>query len=190
MLDKITNDLVLEAKNFDNAAIEQIFEFFRPFIKKATFKFFLVGSDKEDVIQEGMIGLFLALKSFDPKKEVSFEVFAKQCIILRLKTAVKNSLRKKHTPLNNSLSFSDCTGEMDNFYSEDPLYEIIDNENVEAINSKLTKILSKFELSVLYFSNSGMNYKEIAVVLGKSAKSIDNALQRIKKKAAPILSVD
>ena len=189
-MEKITNDLVSKAKDFDNDAIDLVFDYFRPYIKNLAFRYFLVGSDKDDVIQEGMIGLFSAIKSFDAKKDVEFEIFAKQCIVLRLKTAVKNSLRKKHIPLNNSLSLYDESGELKSLYSEDPLYNIIDNENVEAINAKLTKILSKFELSVLYLLNSGMNYKEIAAVLGKSAKSIDNALQRIKKKAAPILTVD
>ena len=190
-MEHITEDLILKAKEFDNAAIELIFEYFRPFIKKIAFRYFLVGGDRDDVMQEGMIGLFSAIKGYDSSKEITFEVFAKQCINLRLKTAVKNSLRKKHIPLNNSLSLNDeSTEQIEAFYFEDPIYEIIDNENVEAINAKLTKILSKFELSVLYLLNSGMNYKEIAAVLGRSAKSIDNALQRIKKKAAPILGVD
>ena len=187
---EITNELLLKAKAFDNDAIELIFDYFRLYIKNLAFRYFLVGSDKDDVIQEGMIGLFSAIKSYDLKKDTSFESFAKQCIVLRLNTAVKNSLRKKHIPLNNSLSLNDEAGELEVVYFEDPLYNIIDNENVEALNAKLTKILSKFELSVLYLLNSGMTYKEIASVLGRSAKSIDNALQRIKKKAAPILSVD
>ena len=185
---EISNDLVLKAKDFDDIAIEIIFDHFRPYIKKLAFKFFLVGGDKDDVIQEGMIGLFSAVKSFDPSRSVAFEAFARQCIVLRLKTAVKNSLRKKHTPLNDSMSLTEeSVDKLTNFYLADPIYEIIDNESVEAINAKLTEVLSKFELSVLYLSNSGMNYKEIASVLGRSAKSIDNALQRIKKKAAPIL---
>lgn len=186
----ITNEQIAKAREFDNNTINFIFEQFKPFIKNLAFKYFLVGADKDDVMQEAMIGLFLAIKNYNSEKNVSFECFARNCIILKLKTAVKNSLRQKHIPLNNSLSIDTEFDSLINFQSKGPEDLYISNENFEIINIKLRKILSKFELSVLYLLYSGMTYKEVATVLGRSVKSIDNALQRIKKKAAPLFDFE
>ena len=177
--------LINKAKQFDDEAVNQIFDYFKPFLKNLAFKYFLVGSDKDDVIQEGMIGLFLAIKNYDDTKNKEFVKFAKSCIILKIKTAIKNSLRQKHIPLNNSISY-ETSLEKHEKYAQSPETEIIDVESYEQINTKLRKILSKFELTVLYLLNSGLTYKETASVLGRSTKSVDNALQRIKKKAAPL----
>lgn len=185
----ITNDEISSARDFDNNTINTIFEKFKPFIKNLAFKYFLIGADKDDVMQEAMIGLFLAIKNYNSSKNVSFESFARNCIILRLKTAVKNSLRQKHIPLNNSISMDADFDNLINIQTKGPEDLFISNENFEIINIKLRKILSKFELSVLYLLYSGMTYKEVATVLGRSVKSIDNALQRIKKKAAPLFDL-
>lgn len=178
--------LIEKAKTLDEAVLDEIFVFFKPFIRSVAFKYFLAGADRDDLIQEGMIGLFAAIKNFDSKKGVPFELFAKRCIILRLKTAVKNSLRLKHTPLNDSVSIEADETIWKTLWTTGPEEAFFDNEDYKIANEKLKVILSKFELSVLYLVNSGMTYKEIATVLGKPQKSIDNALQRIKKKAAPL----
>ena len=90
--------LIEKAKQLDEVALDEIFIEFKPFIRTIAFKYFLAGAERDDLVQEGMIGLFTAIKNFDSKKEVPFEVFAKRCIILRLKTVIKNSLRLKHAP--------------------------------------------------------------------------------------------
>lgn len=181
--------LITKAKNLDEAALDDIFIFFKPFIRAVAFKYFLAGADNDDLIQEGMIGLFTAIKNFDETKEVPFEIFAKRCIILRLKTVIKNSRRLKHSPLNESVSIEADESVFKSLYTGSPEDAFFDNEDFKIANEKLKEILSKFELSVLYLVSSGMSYKEIAAVLGKSPKSIDNALQRIKNKAAPLFNL-
>ena len=175
-----------KAKLLDENALEAIFSDFKPFIRTMALKYFLSGADRDDLMQEGMIGLFNAVKTFDATKNVPFSLFAKQCIVLRLKTVIKNSLRKKHAPLNQSLSIESDETIWKELKTGSPEEAFFDHEDVNIINEKLGEILSKFELSVLYLVSSGMTYKEIATVLGKTPKSIDNALQRIKKKAAPL----
>ena len=181
--------LIEKAKQLDEVALDEIFIEFKPFIRTIAFKYFLSGAERDDLVQEGMIGLFTAIKNFDSKKEVPFEVFAKRCIILRLKTVIKNSLRLKHAPLNHSISIEADETISKSLYTSGPEDTFFDNEDFKIANEKLKEILSKFELSVLYLISSGMSYKEIATVLGKTPKSIDNALQRIKKKAAPLFNL-
>ena len=181
--------LILQAKQLDETALNEIFMRMKPFIRSMAFRYFLSGADRDDLMQEGMIGLFNAIKNFDPSRGTSFELFAKRCIVLRLKTAVKNSLRKKHAPLNGSISLDAETSLQISLMTGSPEEEFFTNEDYKVTQKKLKNILSKFELSVLYLVNSGMTYKEIATVLGKSPKSIDNALQRIKKKAAPLFNL-
>ena len=183
---EIDTTLIEKAKQLDENALEAIFLELKPFIRTMAFKYFLSGADRDDLIQEGMIGLFHAVKNFDAGKEVPFEVFAKRCIVLRLKTVIKNSLRKKHAPLNQSVSIEADETVWKELKTNGPEETFFDNEDVKIVNEKLGEVLSKFELSVLYLVSSGMTYKEIATVLGKTPKSIDNALQRIKKKAAPL----
>lgn len=181
--------LVTKAKHLDESALNEVFAFFKPFIRTMAFKYFLVGADKDDLMQEGMIGLFTAIKNYDSKKQVPFEIFAKRCIVLRLKTVIKNSLRLKHSPLNDSVSIEADEAVFKSLSTTGPEETFFDQEDFKIANEKLKEILSKFELSVLYLVNSGMTYKEIAAVLGKTPKSIDNALQRIKKKAAPLFNL-
>ena len=183
---EINATLIEKAKQLDENALEKIFLEFKPFIRTMAFKYFLSGADRDDLMQEGMIGLFHSIKSYDESRDVPFEMFAKRCIVLRLKTVIKNSLRKKHAPLNQSVSIEADEAIWKELKTEGPEEAFFDHEDVKIINEKLGEILSKFELSVLYLVSSGMTYKEIATVLGKTPKSIDNALQRIKKKAAPL----
>ncbi len=181
--------LIKKAKSLDENVLDEIFVFFKPFIRSVAFKYFLAGADHEDLIQEGMIGLFTAIKNYDSDKGIPFEFFAKRCIVLRLKTVIKNSLRLKHSPLNDSVSIEADDTVIKNLYAIGPEESFFDQEDFKIANEKLKTTLSKFELSVLYLINSGMSYKEIATVLGKTPKSIDNALQRIKKKAAPLFNL-
>ena len=183
---EMDSTLIEKAKQLDEKALEEIFLELKPFIRTMAFKYFLSGADRDDLMQEGMIGLFQAVKSYDANKEVPFEIFAKRCIVLRLKTVIKNSLRKKHAPLNQSVSIEADETIWKELKTGGPEEAFFDNEDFHMLNEKLREVLSKFELSVLYLVSSGMTYKEIATVLGKSPKSIDNALQRIKKKAAPL----
>ena len=181
--------LINKAKSLDETVLDDIFVFFKPFIRSVAFKYFLTGADHDDLIQEGMIGLFTAIKNFDQTKGIPFEIFAKRCIILRLKTAIKNSLRLKHSPLNESVSIEADESVFKSLATTGPEEMFFDHVDFKIANEKLKTTLSKFELSVLYLVSSGMSYKEVATVLGKTPKSIDNALQRIKKKAAPLFNL-
>ena len=186
---EFSEHLINKAKSFDETVLDEIFVYFKPFIRSMAFKYFLAGADHDDLIQEGMIGLFTAIKNYDSEKGVPFPIFAKRCIALRLKTAVKNSLRLKHSPLNDSVSIEADETISKSLYTTGPEETFFDHEDFKIANEKLTETLSKFELSVLYLINAGMTYKEIATVLGKTPKSIDNALQRIKKKVAPLFNL-
>ena len=184
-MDKITVDLKLvkEAKTLSEESLEKLFSLFRPLIKDMTAKYFLKGSDKEDVIQEAMIALFTAVRNFDFEKNDDFYGFAKKCIDLRLKSAVKMSLRKKHTPLNQSVSIEEKPEISESVSYPDPEEQYIDNESYILLNEKLKSVLSMYELSVVSLLMAGMRTAEIASSLNKSPKSVDNALQRIRKKA-------
>ena len=178
----IEKDVIIRAKSMDEDALKEIFLKFRPVIKEMSVKYFLAGADREDVIQEAMIALFGAIKSYDVDKNDNFYPFARKCINLKMKTAVKNSLRKKHSPLNTSVSIDEQPElEAFNLYP-DPEEEYINNENYVLINEKLKNILSPLELTVVSLLNMGMKTSEIADILKKNQKSINNTLQRIRKK--------
>lgn len=163
---------------------------------------FLLGGDKDDLIQEGMIGLFKAVREYNPKKEVDFAYFAELCITRQLYTAVSSSQRKKHQPLNTYVSFYDVLntdvkeggkrvflGEtLSSDVNRNPEELWIDKENLTLLEDEMEKNFSKLEKQVAEYYIEGKNYQEIAVLLGKTPKSIDNAIQRIKKKLKVILS--
>jgi len=178
----ISKDIINCAKSMDEDAIKEIFSIFKPVIREMSVKYFLAGADREDVIQEAMIALFGAIKSYDEKKNDNFFAFAKKCIDLKMKTAVRNSLRKKHSPLNQSVSIDDQPelGVMESY--PDPEEEYINNENYLLINEKLKTVLSPLELTVVSLLNMGMNISEIAGIIKKPIKSVNNTIQRIRKK--------
>ena len=159
-------------------------------------KFFMVGSEKEDILQEGYIGLYKAVKSFDGQKQNSFKTFASICIERQLITAVKNSNRQKHIPLNSSISLNaaayDDNEDMDKLdvldvkTLNDPSDIIADREYFESIENKIKENLSDFELQVLYEYEKGKTYAAIAEKLNAKIKSVDTAIQRIRKKANKI----
>ena len=159
-------------------------------------KFFMVGAEKEDMIQEGMIGLYKAVKSFDVDKQNSFKTFANMCIERQLITAVKNSNRQKHIPLNSSVSLNSAAYEdnedmdkmevLDIKALDDPSDIIADREYFKSIETKIKENLSDFELQVLYEYEKGKTYAAIAEKLNAKIKSVDTAIQRIRKKANKI----
>lgn len=154
--------------------------------------YFLVGADRDDIVQEGMIGLFKAIRDFDNSKLASFKSFAELCVRRQIITAVKAATRKKHLPLNNYISLSkpvfddEGDGTLEDFLSElkgaDPEELFIWKENATIIGEKMNEVLSKLEREVLGMYLEGKSYQEIAKLMDRPPKSIDNALQRIKKK--------
>lgn len=178
-------------------AIDLLIQRYKKLVRNRIKVNFLVGTDKDDLIQEGMIGLFKAICEYDPEKEASFKSFATLCVTRQISTAFKAVSRQKHIPLNTSVSLNvplsgktvedneDTITLMDVLktnVSLTPEEEVISKETVADINDYMLKSLSEMEIQVVHLYMEGKNYKEIADLLGKSPKSIDNALQRIKKK--------
>ncbi len=155
-------------------------------VKACSRPLFLAGGDSEDLIQEGMIGLISAIRQYDPGRDVPFRTFAELCIRNRMLTAVRSALRMKHNPLNNYVSFeSPQFDENDTAITKDlrnPEELVISGERVEEIMHSLTATLSPFEEKVLGQFLKGSSYAQIASETGKTEKSVDNAVQRIRKK--------
>lgn len=193
-------NLINEAiKNQNNVALECLMGRYKDVVSMKASKFFMVGSEKEDIIQEGYIGLYKAVKSYNTEKQNSFKTFAAICIERQLITAVKNSNRQKHIPLNSSVSLNaaafdedeDCETTIMEVLdtkkgAEDPLEIITRREYFDAIEKNINNNLSGFEKDVLKLYKNGYSYVTIANKLKTKVKSVDTAIQRIKKKAAKI----
>lgn len=187
----ITDEQIAQrAKNGDSTACDYLVRKYKNFVKARTKSFYLVGAEREDVVQEGMIGLFKAIQSFDPVKRVTFKTFAELCVTRHIITAVKASTRQKHIPLNNYVSlykpdsgseYLENCGEGSQ-QLQNPEQLIIDEENMRGVEDCMGEVLSQFESEVLAHHLSGIGYSRIAELIGKDAKSVDNALQRIKRK--------
>ncbi len=187
--------IVTEIKQGDEYALSYLLEKYKELVNMKVGKYFMVGAEKEDIMQEGMIGLYKAIKNFDTEKQNSFKTFANLCIERQLITAIKTSNRQKHMPLNSYLSLNmaaydnnedDSVELMDTFNSntiEDPLETIMKKEYYEQIHNNIEKSLSKFEKQVLDRFMKGESYNVIAKRLDSPVKSVDNAIQRIRKKA-------
>lgn len=194
--DKSTNDeeLLLKIKNGDEKALEELINNYKEIVNMKIGKYFIVGAEKEDIFQEGMIGLYKAIKSYDPSKQNSFKTFANLCIERQLITAIKTSNRQKHLPLNSYLSLNNNAYDDENNVSlidifnsktiEDPLDTITKKEYYKLVEDKIEATLSDFEKEVLNSYAKGESYVKIAEKLNAPVKSIDNAIQRIRKKAA------
>ncbi len=190
--DMTDEEIVLLAQAGDSFAVDYILEKYKSLVKARARTYFLIGADPEDLIQEGMIGLYKAIRDFNKEKQVGFAAFADVCTKRQIVTAVKTATRQKHTPLNNYVSFNkqvdSDTSEKTvlDFLAEAPICDpeqiVINQESFENVNRKISSILSDFEMRVLELYLAGSSYQEIALELGKSAKSIDNALQRTKRK--------
>ena len=186
-------DLIDKIKLGDKYALEFLIEKYEDLVTMKISKYFIIGAEKEDIYQEGMIGLYKAIKSFNKEKQNSFKTFANLCIERQLITAIKTSNRQKHMPLNSYLSLNtsaynenDDTSLLDVFDShliEDPLDTITKKEYYKSVETAIDKSLSKFEKRVLERYIQGESYVDIAARLDAPVKSIDNAIQRIRKKA-------
>ena len=193
--DKSEEEIVVEAKNGNKRAQEYIISKYENFVKAKAKSYFLIGADKEDIYQEGMIGLFKAIKDYNSDKQNSFKSFANICIERQLITAIKSSNRQKHMPLNSYLSLNTAAYEnneedsvelIETFNSkamEDPLETIMKKEYYKEVETAVNKNLSKFEKQVLDRFLKGESYVAIAEGLDSPVKSVDNAIQRIRKKA-------
>jgi RNA polymerase sporulation-specific sigma factor len=186
-------DLVALAKGGEEQAIEILLGRYRHYARAKARLYFLAGADREDVVQEGMIGLFKAVRDFEPRKKTAFRVFAEVCITRQIITAIKSATRQKHLPLNTYVSLSKPmsaeSGEdhalestLDSHTEADPADLVVSAEEIEAINTSVAEVLSELEGEVLHLYMDGKSYQEIADRLGRHVKSIDNALQRIKRK--------
>lgn len=190
-------ELIRQAKNGNAHAVELLVNRYKSFIKARSKSYFLAGADREDLIQEGMIGLYKAILGFQPERKVSFKTFAELCITRQIISAVKTATRQKHMPLNSYVSLNKNDGGMDYFeyvgsFSDkngsDPEQIVIEREDMIGIEGRIDKALSAFEMKVLLYYLNGMSYSKIAVCMNRDAKSIDNALQRIKHKLEKLLS--
>lgn len=185
-------DLIEVIKSGDKNALEYLITKYKELVNMKVGKYFIIGAEKEDIIQEGMIGLYKAIKGFNKEKQNSFKTFANLCIERQLITAIKTSNRQKHMPLNSYLSLNtsayeeDDTTLIDIFDShsiEDPLDTITKKEYYKMVEDTIDKSLSDFEKQVLVRYVQGESYVDIAARLDSPVKSIDNAIQRIRKKA-------
>lgn len=191
--DMSDEDLINVIKSGDKSALEFLISKYKELVNMKVSKFFMIGAEKEDIVQEGLIGLFKAVKSYNPEKQNSFKTFANLCIERQLITAIKSSNRQKHMPLNSYLSLNVAAYEEDEDSSllevfdahqmEDPLDTITKKEYYQIVENAIDKSLSDFEKQVLNRYMQGESYLQIAEKLDTPVKSIDNAIQRIRKKA-------
>ena len=191
--DMSDEDLINVIKSGDKSALEFLISKYKELVNMKVSKFFMIGAEKEDIVQEGLIGLFKAIKSYNPDKQNSFKTFANLCIERQLITAIKSSNRQKHMPLNSYLSLNTAAYEEDEDSSllevfdahqmEDPLDTITKKEYYQTVENAIDKSLSDFEKQVLNCYIQGESYVQIAEKLDTPVKSIDNAIQRIRKKA-------
>ncbi|PIU25952.1 MAG: RNA polymerase sporulation sigma factor SigH [Candidatus Infernicultor aquiphilus] len=185
-------ELVYLACQGDLVAEEYLINKYKRLVKMKARSYFLIGADTEDIIQEGMIGLYKAVRNFQFKKLSSFKAFAELCITRQIITAIKSATRQKHIPLNSYVSLnrpiysedSDRTllDIVDNMNINDPQDLFLNNEKLNILKKKIKRILSDLERDVLESYLDAKTYQEIAGELGRHVKSIDNALQRIKRK--------
>ncbi|MCA1707885.1 MAG: RNA polymerase sporulation sigma factor SigH [Actinobacteria bacterium] len=190
--DVTDEELVGLARMGDDQAIETLLGRYRHYARAKARSYFLAGADKEDIVQEGMIGLYKAIRDFQAERNIAFRSFAELCMTRQIITAIKTATRQKHGPLNSYVSLnrpaSDEEGDRtlgDSIAADtlvDPADLVISAEEVEHLRSSMGRLLSSLETEVLQLYMDGKSYQEIGDILGRHVKSIDNALQRIKKK--------
>lgn len=191
--EELSDEQIVEQVHQGNTeALDFLITKYRMFVKIKARSYFLIGADKEDIIQEGMIGLYKAIRDFKGDKLASFRAFAELCITRQIITAIKTATRQKHIPLNSYVSLDkpiyDEESErtlMDVIMSteaEDPEYLMINREEYSRLEGKIGEILSELEQQVLARYLEGQSYNEISEELNRHVKSIDNALQRVKRK--------
>lgn len=196
--ERLDEEVVIQAQNKNVRAQEYLINKYRNFIKAKAKSYFLIGADKEDIYQEGMIGLYKAIRDFKADRLSSFRAFAEICVTRQIITAIKTATRQKHIPLNTYISLnkpiydeeSDRTllDVLSGSKITDPEELVISREEVISIQNEIGEVLSELEMEVLMSYLDGKSYQEIACDLDRHAKSIDNALQRVKRKLEKCLS--
>ncbi len=190
--------IVEQARKGDPKAQELLIKKYKNFVRSKARSYFLIGADREDIVQEGMIGLFKAMRDYQPDKVTSFKSFAELCIKRQIITAIKTATRQKHIPLNSYVSLNKPVYDDD---SDRTLYDvmtssskelnpehlIIKREELSHIEEKMGEVLSDLEWKVLNAYLEGKSYQEISLEMNKHVKSVDNALQRVKKKLEKFL---
>lgn len=185
-------EIVEIAKSDNPFALEYLLYKYKNFVRSKARSYFLIGADRDDIIQEGMIGLYKAIRDYDKDKLTSFKSFAEICITRQIITAIKTATRQKHIPLNSYVSLNKPMYEEDSertlldviqgARTTDPMELFIGREDMNIMESEIGKVLSKLEMDVLMSYVDGKSYQEIATELNRRVKSIDNALQRVKRK--------
>ncbi|MBQ4086895.1 MAG: RNA polymerase sporulation sigma factor SigH [Clostridia bacterium] len=192
-------DLVLLAQRGDEAAMRLIVDRYESFVKMRSGPYFIAGAAEEDLLQEGRIGLYKAVRSYESDKKAGFKTFAELCIVRQMISAVKTSTRKKNQPLNRYVSVHTVSRDGDEEQEENrydsmedpkngnPESIMIEKEDARGMASEINALLSEFEYQVLGLYLEGMSYRSIAAYMKKDPKAVDNALQRIKKKVEKYL---
>ena len=196
--ERLDEEVVIEAQISNVRAQEYLINKYKNFVKAKAKSYFLIGADKEDIYQEGMIGLYKAIRDFKADRLSSFRAFAEICVTRQIITAIKTATRQKHIPLNTYISLnkpiydeeSDRTllDVLSGAKITDPEELVISREEVISIQNEIGEVLSELEMEVLMSYLDGKSYQEIACDLDRHAKSIDNALQRVKRKLKKCLS--
>lgn len=192
-------ELVESVRVGDSEALEYLINKYRNFVRAKARSYFLVGADREDIIQEGMIGLYKSIRDYRGDKLTSFKAFAELCITRQIITAIKTATRQKHIPLNSYVSLdkpiydedSDRTllDVIESSRVQDPEELMINKEEFSGLEDKMSEVLSDLERKVLMLYLDGRSYQEISADLDRHVKSIDNALQRVKRKLERYLEV-
>lgn len=183
-------ELIARLRDGETIIEDYLMEKYKGLVRQKARAMFLIGGDTDDLIQEGMIGLFKAVRDFQPGREATFAIFARMCIDRQIYSAIQNSNRQKHLPLNSyvSLNQEDESSPIWELSVENPEEIIIDQETTRDLQQKISDYLSPMENKVLDLYLKGEGYVEIGRILGKSPKSIDNALQRIRAKIREVIS--
>ena len=187
------DDLVARFQGGDELSVQVLLDRYRRFARAKARGYFLVGADSDDIEQEGLIGLYKAARDFRPDRQASFRAFAELCITRQVITAVKTATRQKHQPLNQYVSISGVRGGddaaersvedlLDDHHVADPADTVVSRERMDTMRRSMAEMLSGLEVDVLRLYVEGKSYQEIGDQLGRHVKSIDNALQRIKRK--------
>lgn len=194
---KSDEEIIKIIRNGDKQAQDYILDKYKALVKTKSRAYFLIGADKEDIIQEGMIGLYKAVRDYQSERNASFKVFAELCINRQIITAIKAATRQKHIPLNSYVSLNKPVFEEESEQTYMDMLKIgeifnpealfISQEDKNFIENQMEKVLSDFETKVLAFYLQGKSYFEISKIIKKPEKSIDNALQRVKKKVEKFL---
>lgn len=192
-------DLVEAVRGGDDQALEILINKYKNFVRAKARSYFLIGADREDIVQEGMIGLYKSIRDYRDDKLTSFKAFAELCITRQIITAIKTATRQKHIPLNSYVSLDKPIYDEDSDRTlldvicgsrvSDPEELVINQEEFDDIEVKMGEILSDLERKVLMLYLDGRSYQEIAVDLKRHVKSIDNALQRVKRKLERYLEI-